>query len=49
MASLAIRSLDADLKEHLRAQATRNGRSMAEDVRQIRREALLNERPRATT
>ncbi|QMV64655.1 FitA-like ribbon-helix-helix domain-containing protein [Pseudomonas berkeleyensis] len=49
MASLTIRNLDADLKEHLRAQAARNGRSMAEEVRQILREALFNERPKATT
>lgn len=49
MASLSIRNLDVDLKEHLRAQATRNGRSMAEEVRQILCEALFNERPKATT
>lgn len=48
MASLTIR-MDDDLKEHLRAQAARNGRSMAEEVRQILREALFNERPKATT
>ncbi|WP_234035809.1 hypothetical protein [Ectopseudomonas mendocina] len=49
MASLTIRNLDADLKEHLRAQATRNGRSMAEEVRQMLREALFIEQPKAKT
>ena len=44
MASLTIR-MDNDLKQRLRAQATRNGRSMAEEVRQILRDALLNTTP----
>jgi antitoxin StbD len=48
MTSLTIR-MDDDLKQRLRAQAARNGRSMAEEVRQILREALFNERPKATT
>ncbi|WP_231740194.1 HigA family addiction module antitoxin [Ectopseudomonas composti] len=39
MASLTIR-MDDDLKQRLRAQAVRNGRSMAEEVRQILRDAL---------
>ncbi|MDZ4195568.1 MAG: HigA family addiction module antitoxin, partial [Pseudomonas sp.] len=34
--------MDDDLKQRLRAQAARNGRSMAEEVRQILRDALLS-------
>ena len=48
MASLTIR-MDNDLKQRLRGQATRNGRSMAEEVRQMLREALLIEQPKAKT
>lgn len=44
MASLIIR-IDDDLKQRLRAQATRNGRSMAEEVRQILRDALSSTTP----
>lgn len=48
MASLTIR-MDDDLKQRLRAQAARNGRSMAEEVRQMLREALFIEQPKAKT
>nr|WP_152029980.1 ribbon-helix-helix protein, CopG family [Pseudomonas sp. LPH1] len=48
MASLTIR-MDDDLKQRLRAQAVRNGRSMAEEVRQMLREALFIEPPKAKT
>ena len=44
MASLAIR-IDDDLKQRLRAQAARNERSMAEEVRQMLREALMHQQP----
>lgn len=47
MASLTIR-MDDDLKQRLRAQASRNGRSMAEEVRQILREALSSTSPHGT-
>ena len=48
MASLTIR-IDDDLKQRLRAQAARNGSSMAEEVRQMLREALFIEQPKAKT
>lgn len=48
MASLTIR-MDDDLKQRLRSQAARNGRSMAEEVRQMLREALLIEQLKAKT
>ena len=48
MASLTIR-MNNDLKQRLRGQATRNGRSMAEEVRQMLREALFIEPPKAKT
>lgn len=44
MANLTIR-MDDDLKQRLRAQAVRNGRSMAEEVRQMLREALMHQQP----
>lgn len=44
MASLTIR-LDDDLKQRLRAQAVRNGRSMEEEVQQMLREALMHQQP----
>ncbi|QNH00396.1 FitA-like ribbon-helix-helix domain-containing protein [Pseudomonas sediminis] len=44
MASLTIRMND-DLKQRLHAQAVRNGRSMAEEVRQMLREALMHQQP----
>ena len=48
LASLTIR-IDDDLKQRLRAQAARNGRSMAEEVRLMLREALFIEPPKAKT
>jgi antitoxin StbD len=48
MANLTIR-IDDDLKQRLRAQAARNGRSMTEEVRQMLREALFIEPPKAKT
>lgn len=48
MASLTIR-IDDDLKQRLCAQAACNGRSMAEEVRQMLREALFIEQPKAKT
>lgn len=40
MASLTIRNLDETLKERLREQADRNGRSMQEEAREILAAAL---------
>lgn len=40
MASITIRNLDDDVKTRLRVRAARNGRSMAEEVRLILREAV---------
>ena len=48
MARLTIH-MDDDLKQCLRIQAARNGLSMAEEVRQMLREALLIEQPKAKT
>ena len=48
MASLTIR-LDDDLKQRLRAQAACNGRSMAEEVRQMLREAFMHQQPSPPT
>lgn len=48
MASLTIR-MDDDLRQRLRAQATHNGRSMAEEVRLMLREALFIEPSKAKT
>jgi plasmid stability protein len=48
MATLLIRRLDDDLKQELRVRASRNRRSMEEEVRVILREALQStpdERP----
>ena len=44
MARPIVRS-DDDLKQRLRAQAACNGRSMAEEVRQMLREALMHQQP----
>lgn len=44
MASLTIRNLDASIKETLRLNAARHGRSMEEEVRHILRESLLREK-----
>ena len=41
MASITIRRLDDDLKQRLRLRAAANGRSMAAEVREILRVALI--------
>ena len=43
MASITIRNLDDDVKIRLRTRAAGNGRSMAEEVRLILREAVDRE------
>lgn len=43
MAQLLVRNLDDDLKEKLREQAIKHGRSTEEEVREILRSAILNE------
>jgi plasmid stability protein len=40
MASITIRTLDDDLKRHLRMRAAQNGRSMEQEAREILRAAL---------
>jgi len=40
MASITIRNLDDDVKTQLRIRASRNGRSMEEEVRLILRDAV---------
>jgi antitoxin FitA len=40
MASVTVRNIDSQLKERLRVRAARHGRSTAEEVRVILREAL---------
>ena len=40
MASITIRNLDEDLKKRLRIRAAEHGRSMAEEARDILRDAL---------
>lgn len=43
MVALTIRNVDPDLKERLRVQAARHGRSMEAEVRQILRKGLEGE------
>ena len=43
MASITIRSLDSDVKEMLRVQAARHGRSMEEEARVILRTVLTTQ------
>ena len=43
MASITIRRLDDDIKERLRLQAARHGRSMEEEVRELLRTSLTRE------
>ena len=43
MASITIRRLDDHLKERLRRRATRHGRSMEEEVREVLRATLATE------
>ncbi len=45
MATLTIRKLDEKLKQRLRLQAARHGRSMEEEARQILAEGLQSRRP----
>ena len=45
MASLTIRNIDDSLKDALRLRAARHGRSMEEEVRQLLRRALVQDRP----
>jgi antitoxin FitA len=49
MATLAIRNLDQAIKERLRVQAARNGRSMEAELRAILTEAVGAECNRETT
>jgi plasmid stability protein len=44
MAQLVVRDLEDDVKEHLRERARRHGRSMEEEVRDILRNAIKEER-----
>lgn len=43
MASITIRNLDPSIKDKLRIQAARHGRSMEEEVRTILKEAFAKE------
>lgn len=43
MASITIRNLDKSLKEKLRVQAAKHGRSMEEEVRSILKETFAKE------
>ena len=45
MASITIRHLDDDIKQHLRVQAAENGRSMEEEVRHILRREMGKRTP----
>jgi plasmid stability protein len=47
MASITIRNLDDALKTRLRVRAATHGRSMEAEAREILRNALNRERPRA--
>jgi len=47
MTTLTIRNVDPALKEELRVRAARHGRSMEAELRQILKEALGGEKPRA--
>ena len=44
MAQLVVRKLDESVKERLRKRAARNGHSMEEEVREILRVAVMDER-----
>ena len=46
MASITIRNLDEQTKEHLRVRAASHGHSMEEEARRILREALTRKQPR---
>ncbi len=43
MAQVVIRRLDDEVKERLRARATRNGQSMEAEIRDILRTAVMDE------
>lgn len=43
MAQILVRNLDGDVKRKLRSRARRHGRSIAEEVREILREAVRDE------
>ena len=45
MASITIRHLDDDIKQHLRVQAAEHGRSMEEEVRHILRREMGKRTP----
>ena len=45
MASITIRNLDDQLKQHLRVRAARHGRSMEDEARDILRTALAEDQP----
>ncbi len=45
MANLIIRNIDDALKEQLRMQAAKHGRSMEEELRCILRQTLLQDKP----
>lgn len=44
MAQLVVRDLDEDVKAHLERRAERHGRSMEEEIRQILRNAVKEEK-----
>lgn len=46
MASIVVRNIDDALKEKLRQQAARHGRSMEDEVRTILKSALTEDQPR---
>lgn len=48
MAQLIVRNLEEDVKERLRRQASRHGRSVEEEVRDILRNAVRREGQRTT-
>ena len=45
MASITVRNLEDDLKERLRRRAANHGRSMEDEVRDILRTTLADDRP----
>ena len=47
MAQLIVRNLPDEIRDLLKAQARRHGRSMEEEVRSILRDAVLREGPEA--
>lgn len=45
MSTLTIRNLDSSIKDKLRTEAARHGRSMEAEVRDILRDALMSAKP----